>query len=139
MRRKKSSEIEEEEKEVFGDFVWNCLLGVDEGLGLFPSENVSTEVTVGAGLLENGSLQLEVLDNAAGTQVEVELDNLEKFLGGLDSSAVVEDCDTEGLSHSDGVGHLDQASLAQISLHQGLGHPAGSVCSASIHLCVILS
>lgn len=52
------------------------LLGIDEALGLFPSEDVSTEVTVGAGLLENGSLQLEVLDNAAGSQVEVELDDL---------------------------------------------------------------
>ncbi|KAG7223502.1 hypothetical protein INR49_015495 [Caranx melampygus] len=35
--------------------------------------------------------------------------------------------------------HLDQHSPAELSLHQRLGHPASSVSSRAIHLCVILS
>lgn len=68
-------------------------------------------------MLEDGGLQLKVLDDTAGSEVEVGLDNIEKLLGGFDAGSVVEDGDTEGLSHTDGVGYLDQAPLAKSSFH----------------------
>ena len=47
------------------------------------------------------------------------------YLAGLAAGAVVEDCDGEGLSHTDGVGHLDETPLAEPSTDEGLGHPPG--------------
>ena len=48
-----------------------------------------SEVTVCGGLLEDWVLQLEVLDNAAGPEVEVLLNNPHEFLLGLGPGAVV--------------------------------------------------
>ena len=79
--------------------------------------------------------QLELyLDNAAWSKIKVLLHNLHEFLGGLGPGPVVEDSDGEGLGHPDGVGDLDQAPPAQAGGHQALGHPAGSVGGAPVHL-----
>ena len=63
-------------------------------------------MSVGGGLLEDGVLQLEVLDDAAGPQVEVLLDDLHELGGGLGAGAVVEHGHGQGLRHTDGVGNL---------------------------------
>ena len=46
-------------------------------------------MSVGGGLLEDGVLQLEVLDNAARSEVEVLLDNLHQLLLALGACAVI--------------------------------------------------
>ena len=71
------------------------------------SRNVSpSEVSIGGGLLEDGVLQLKVLDNTAGPQVKVLLDDLHELLLALGAGAVVKHGDGERLSHADGVGNL---------------------------------
>ena len=73
------------------------------------SRNVSpSEVSVGGGLLEDGVLQLQVLDDAAGPQVKVLLDDLHELLLALGAGAVIKHGDGERLSHADGVGNLKQ-------------------------------
>ena len=67
-------------------------------------------MSVGGGLLEDWVLQLEVLDDAAGPQVEVLLDDLHELGGGLGAGPVVEHGDGQGLRHTDGVGHLTSGS-----------------------------
>ena len=65
-----------------------------------------SEVTVCGGLLEDRVLQLEVLDNAAGPQVEVLLDDLHELLLALGPGAVIKHGDRQRLRNSDGVGNL---------------------------------
>jgi len=50
-------------------------------LGLFPGEVVTAEVAVGAGLLENRGLQLQILDNSAWPEVEVLPDDVSELCG----------------------------------------------------------
>merc|ERR1719320_1171257 len=110
-----------------------------EGLWLLPCEDVTSEVTVAGGLLEDGVLQLQVLHDAAGPQVKVLLDNLGQLSAALRSSAVVEDCDRQRLGNSDSVGNLDEAPLGKTSLDQRLSDPSGGISSRSVHLGVVLS
>jgi len=64
-----------------------------EGLGLLPSEDFTTKMTIGSRLLENWILKLEVLDNTAWSEVEVLLDNLHELLGALGAGSVVKNSD----------------------------------------------
>ena len=87
--------------------------------------------TVAGGLLEDGVLQLQVLHDAAGPakvnlanvfsipkvsrdwvirlpQVKVLLDNLVQLSAALRSSAVVKDCDRQGLGNTDSIGNLQK-------------------------------
>ena len=77
-----------------------------ELLGLLPGEDVPAEVAVGGGLLEDGRLQLEVLDDAAGAEVEVLVDDLHELLLALGGGAVVHHGHGEGLGNADSVGNL---------------------------------
>lgn len=90
----------------------------DEGLGLLPGEDVTPEVTIAGGLLEDWVLQLEVLHDTAGTQVKVLLHDLVQLRAGLSSGAVVEDSDGKRLSHTDGVGDLYEDPLAEPCLDE---------------------
>jgi len=90
----------------------------DEGLRLLPGEDVTPEVTLAGGLLEDWVLQLEVLHDTAGTQVKVLLHDLVELRAGLSSGAIVEDSDGQGLSHTDGVGDLYEDPLAEPSLDE---------------------
>ena len=63
-------------------------------------------MTVSSRLLEDGVLELEVLDDAAGSQVEVLLDNLHELLLAPGAGAVVKHGDRQGLGHANGVGNL---------------------------------
>ena len=78
-----------------------------ELLWLLPGEDAPPKVAVGRSLLEDGRLQLQVLDDAAGPQVEVLPHDLGQ-LGGREllGCPVVHDGDGERLCDSDGVGHL---------------------------------
>ena len=68
-------------------------------------------MTVCSGLLEDWILQLEVLDDAAGPEVEVLLDNLHELLLALGPGAVIKHGDREGLRNSDGVGNLQTRNI----------------------------
>ena len=107
--------------------------------GLLPWKVVSTEVTVGAGLLKDGVLQMQVLDNHTRPEVEVLLDNLGQLLVGFGGSSVAEDGDRQRFGHTDGVGHLHQAPPAQAGLDETLGHPPGCVGSTAVNFGVVLS
>ena len=83
-------------------------LDAGEGLGLLPGEDVTAEVAVAGCLLEDGVLQLQVLDDAARPQVKVLLHDLVELLAGLAAGAVVEDCDRERLGNTDSIGNLQK-------------------------------
>ena len=72
-------------------------------------------MSIGGGLLEDGILQLEVLDNATGPEVEVLLDNLHELLLALGAGAVVKHGDRKRLSHTDGVGNLKSRNMVILS------------------------
>ena len=103
-------------------------------LGLLPWEDIATKVTISCCLLKNWGLQLEILDDSAGPEIEIRLDNLGELGGGLDSGPVVEHGDGERLGHPDSVGDLHQAPPDQPGPHQGLGHPSGCVGGTPVHL-----
>ena len=63
-------------------------------------------MAVGGGLLEDGRLQLEVLDDAAGPEVEVLADNVGELPARLLGGPVVHHGDGERLGDPDGVCHL---------------------------------
>jgi len=62
-------------------------------LGLLPGEFVTAEVAIRAGLLENGRLEVQVLDDPARPEVKVLPDDVREFRGGLGRGAVAEDGD----------------------------------------------
>jgi len=96
-------------------------------------------MTVGGGLLVDGVLELEVLDDSARAKVEVLFDDLQQLLLALRRRAVAENGNGEGLGDTDGVGDLDQNALAESSLDEGLGDPAGGVGGGAIDLGEVLS
>ena len=51
-----------------------------ELLGILPRESLAPEMTVSGGLLVDGVLQLEVLDDSAWAEIEVLLDDVQKLL-----------------------------------------------------------
>jgi len=81
------------------DFLLNLTTLELQSLGLLPGEDFTTEVSVGGGLLEDGVLQLEVLDNAARSEVEVLLDNLHQLLLALGACAVIKQRQREAPQH----------------------------------------
>jgi len=85
----------------------NRLSSVLQGLWLFPGENFSSEVTIRGSLLENGVLQLQVLDNTARPEVKVLLDNFCEFSRCLAiTSAIVLHGQGQGLRNTNGIGNL---------------------------------
>lgn len=114
-----------------------------EILGGFPGEVgiVSTEVTAGSSLLVDGSLEVEFLDDHTRSQIEVVGDDfLEIQIRVAFSSSVIRvDVDGEGLSNTNTVSNLDEGSLAETSMDEGLGDPSGSVGSRSVNLSGVLT
>jgi len=112
-------------------------------LGFLPEELllVSSEVAEGTGLPVNGLLELQLLDEHTGSQIEVSDDDISQVIisESLNDGAVRVDVDGQGLGNSDGVGNVDQTSLAEAVGNQRLGDPSGSVGSRSVDLGWILS
>jgi len=71
-----------------------------------PSEDLPAKVAVRGRLLEDGSLQVEVLDNPAGSQVEVLAHDLSQLLVALRTGPVVHDGDGQRLGYADSIRHL---------------------------------
>ena len=68
-------------------------------------------MTVSSRLLEDGVLELEVLDDAAGPEVEILLDNLHELLLAPGAGAVVKHGDRQGLGHADGIRNLKSRDI----------------------------
>jgi len=96
-------------------------------------------VAVGRGLLEDGGLQLEVLDDAAGPQVKVLADDLGEFPARLLGRPVVHHGDGERLRYSDGIGHLHKAPPGKSGLDEALGHPPCGIGGRAVHLGIVLA
>jgi len=111
----------------------------NELLGVFPSEALATEVTVGRRFLVDGVLEAELLDDLAWPEVEVVLDNLEQFHFGFGRGAVAEDGDGEGFGDTDGIRDLDEDAFAKTGLDEGLGDPSGGISGGSVDLGEVLS
>jgi len=60
-----------------------------ERLGLLPREDVTPKVTIAGSLLEDGVLQLQVLDNSARPKVEVLLDDFVQLCAGFVPGSIV--------------------------------------------------
>jgi len=60
-----------------------------ERLGLLPCEDVTPKVAITGSLLEDGVLQLQVLDDSARPKVEVLLDDFVQLCAGLVPGSVV--------------------------------------------------
>jgi len=113
-------------------------VGNGKMLGVLPSELLPAKVAVARGLAVDGVLEVQVLDDAARTQVEVVLDDLQQLLLGVLGGAVVKHSDRNGLCHADGVRHLYSGALANFASNQGLCYPTGGVSCRSVNLGVVL-
>lgn len=96
-------------------------------LRLLPWEGAVAEVTVLGGRLVDRSLQLEFLDDHAGSEVEVVVDDLQQLAFVQRRRAEREHHDGQRLSDSYGVGDLDEATAAHARLHQRLGNPPSGI------------
>ena len=114
-----------------------------ELLGGLPGEVgvVSAEVAVGGGLLVDGSEEVELLDDVAWAEVEVLLHDLNEVLvsAAAGNGAVGLDVDREGVSEADGIGDLDEDSVAEASGDEGLSHIASVVGGRSVDLGGVLA
>ena len=109
-----------------------------EGLRGLPSEVwvLAAEMTERSCLLVNGSLQVELLDDVARSEVEVFPYNSHDVLisATVFSRSVGVDMDREGIGEADSVRDLEESSVAEASSDQGLGHVAGVVGCGSVDL-----
>ena len=89
-------------------FKWLQESGNLKLLGLFPTELIPTEMAIARSLAVNGILESQILNNFAWPQVKVVIDNLQQLLGSVVGCAVMEDGNTGGLGHSNGIRYLQQ-------------------------------
>ena len=114
-----------------------------EILGGFPEEIgvTSSEVAESGELLVNGSLELEVSHDAAGSEIEVSEDDVNQINIGValsDGSEGVH-IDRDGVGESDSVSELNHGSSGEASSHKGFSDPSSSVGSTSVDLSWVLS
>lgn len=93
------------------------------------------------GFLVDGSQEVEFLDDVAWAEVEVLLDNADEVLIGeaFLHGAVGLDVNGEGVGETDGVGDLDEHSVAEATSDQGLGDVSCIVGSRSVNLGGVLT
>mmetsp|Transcript_13720 Transcript_13720/g.28343 ORF Transcript_13720/g.28343 Transcript_13720/m.28343 type:complete len:210 (-) Transcript_13720:710-1339(-) len=114
-----------------------------EFLDSFPGKVgiVSSKVTIGSSFSQNGTTQVEVPNDAARSQVEILVDHSRQLSichPLLDSSVRI-DIYRQGIGDANGIGQLNQRTLAQFGSHQRLCDPASSISSRSINLGGILT
>lgn len=99
--------------------------------GNFPEDFgvVLHEMVVEGGLAVDWPLELELLDDSAGLEVELLLDDEGELVVVVAWSrgAVGVHVDGDRVGNADTVGHLDQAAVAQLVVHQGFGNPSGGI------------
>jgi len=115
-----------------------------EGFGSLPSEvrvALDSEVTKSGGLLVDGSTELELLDDVAGAEVEVVLNNASEELVILTvlNGAVGVDPNAEWVSQSNSVRDLDANAMAEFGVYKRFSDISGEVGGGSIDLGGVLS
>ena len=96
-------------------------------------------MAVSGQLAVDGLAQVEVADDGGGGQVKDLLHSLLDLLVGDRAGAEGIHHDGHGLCHADGVSDLHLALLCQAGSHNVLGHPAGRISGAAVHLAGILA
>ena len=112
------------------------LWGLPGEVLVFPAE-----VSEGSCLLVDGPLQIELLDDVAWPEVEILLHDQSDVVVAQSLLVGAErvDVDGEGVSETDGVGHLDQASVGQPIGDDRLGDVSSVVGSGPVDLGSVLS
>jgi len=116
---------------------------VHQLLGLFPQEVgvIAAKVSVVSGLLVDGSLELQLLDDHARSEIKVLFNDPQQIgigLSSLDGSVGVHK-DGERVGNTNSVGNLNQHAIAKLLSNQRFGNPPGSIGSGSVYLGGILS
>src|SRR5690606_507682 len=96
-------------------------------VGVADLVRLAAEVAVGGGGLVHRVHQVQHLDDAVRTQVEVLADQLLDLRVRDAAGAEGGDRDRGGFGHADGVGHLHLALVGQAGGDHVLGHVAGGV------------
>jgi hypothetical protein len=96
-------------------------------------------VAVGGGLLVDRAQQVQHLDDALRTQVEVLVDQRGDLVVGDDAGAFGVDGHVHRLGHADRVRDLDLALARQAGGHDVLGHVAGGVGGRAVDLGRVLA
>ncbi len=120
-----------------------CRSELEWCLGLLPGEVGvgSSEVAELSGFLIDGSEEVELLDDVAGSEAKVVHDDLDEVLVGhafLDGAVGV-DVDGQRVCESDGVRDLDENSVAEFVVHETLGDVPGVVGSRPVDLGRVLA
>jgi hypothetical protein len=110
-----------------------------EFLGVFPSEFITTKVTVSGSLLVDGLEKIKLLYNDTRTEVKVVSDDLDKFGLRLVGGAIGINKDGKRLSNTNGIRELDKSTTSELGVDQRLGNPTSSVGSGTIDLGPILT
>src|SRR5579883_1179328 len=97
------------------------------------------EMTVGRGLLVDGTKQIEMVNDRRGPQVENFGHRLSDSLFGQPSRSERLDEHAHGMRDADGVGNLDLATIGQSGGDDVLGDPARGVSSGAIDFGRILT
>ncbi len=102
---------------------------------------VCSEMPISRKVLVDGSVKLEIADNAAWSEVEVsQSDHAEIIIGEtLDDSAVAHNVEGDRVRKADAIGELDLTSLAEAIGYKRLGNPAGSVGGRAVDLGRVLA
>jgi hypothetical protein len=110
-----------------------------EFLGVFPSELITTKVTVGSSLLVDGLEEVKFLDNDTRTEIKVISDDLDKFSLSLIGGTVGINENGKRLSNTNSIRKLDKSTTSELGVDQRLGDPTSSVGSGTIDLGPILT
>ena len=118
--------------------------GIAQGgglVGLFPREFrfFATEVAVGGGLRVDRTAQVEHLDDAARTQVEVSAHELGDLFVGDHAGAVREHGDVHRFGNADGVGDLNLTLRGETGGNDVLGDIAAGIGCGAVNLRRILA
>ena len=108
-------------------------------IGLLPRTVSNTEMAFACGGGIDGPAQIQLADDAAGGQVADLTQQLGHLLVGNLAGTVGVNADRNRLCHTDGIGQLHLNLISQTCSHQILGHIAGHVCTAAVHLGGILA
>lgn len=95
-------------------------------------------MTIGSGFLENGPTELQIAHQTAWAKVEVVVDYLHdlfvSFPGAQLGRTECVNVDRQRVRDTDSVGELHQHAVAETGSHQGLRHPAPSICRGAVDL-----
>mmetsp|Transcript_26154 Transcript_26154/g.72136 ORF Transcript_26154/g.72136 Transcript_26154/m.72136 type:complete len:257 (+) Transcript_26154:3690-4460(+) len=97
---------------------------------------ISSEMSIGSRLSQNGATQVEVPNDATRSEIKVLIDDgcqigiRHSF---LDRSIRI-DKDGQRIGDTNGIRQLNQGSLAQFGSHQGFGNPPGGIGCRAINL-----